>query len=98
MKATLSHITLEHLDAPGGPLQATISTDGLTCFVRDTIAVYGPRGPYPTKGWVESYRTGWGFPKTTQQMMDLASSMERMGWKEIGRAWSGLPSAGRIEE
>lgn len=97
MKGILSHITLEHLSAPGGPLRATISADGCTYFVRDTVSVYGPHGPYTTTGWVESRRTGWGFPKSDRKMMELASSMEQMGWKEIGRAYSGVPSDGSAQ-
>ena len=97
LDGTLSAITLEHLNAPGGPLRATITAESCTYFVRDTINVCGPRGPYSSTVWVKQCSTKWGFPKTAQQMKALSASMERMGWDQIAMGWHGLPSAGRIQ-
>ena len=97
LDGTISAITLEHLNAPGGPLRATITADGCTYFVRDTINVHRPRGSYSSTVWVKQRSTKWGFPKTAQQMKALAASMERMGWDQIAMGWHGLPSAGRIQ-
>ena len=97
LDGTLSAITLEHLNAPGGPLRATITAESCTYFVRDTINVHRPGGSYSSTVWVKQRSTKWGFPKTAQQMKALSASMERMGWDQIAMGWHGLPSAGRIQ-
>ena len=105
LDGTLSAITLEHLNAPGGPLRATITAESCTYFVRDTINVCGPRGPYSTTEWVKDRRMdrardafrSLGTPMTPAQMKALSASMERHGWDQIAMGWHGLPSAGRIQ-
>lgn len=97
LDGTLSAITLEHLNHPNGPQRVTITADGCTYFVRDTINVCGPRGPFSSTVWMKDRRrrnqTGW----TAQQIVAMAFSMERQGWDQIGMGWHGLPSAGRIQ-
>jgi hypothetical protein len=105
LDGTLSAITLEHLNHPDGPQRVTITADGCTYFVRDTINVCGPRGPYSTTEWVKDRRMdravaafrSLGTPMTPAQMKALSASMERHGWDQIAMGWHGLPSAGRIQ-
>ena len=100
LDGTLSAITLEHLNHPNGPQRVTITADGCTYFVRDTINVCGPRGPFSSTVWMKDRRTherrhqtGW----TTRQIVAMAFSMERQGWEEIAIAYHGMPSVGRIQ-
>jgi len=105
LDGTLSAITLEHLNHPDGPQRVTITADGCTYFVRDTINVCGPRGPYSSTVWVKDRRMdravaafrSLGSPMTPAQMKALSASMERCGWQEIAIAYHGLPSVGRIQ-
>ena len=100
LDGTLSAITLEHLNHPDGPQRVTITADGCTYFVRDTINVCGPRGPFSSTVWMKDRRThnrrnqtGW----TPRQIVALAHSMELQGWEEIAIAYHGMPSVGRIQ-
>ena len=98
LDGTLSAITLEHLNHADGPRRATITADGCTYFVRDTINVHRPRGSYSSTVWMKDRRTTRdGCPMTTRQMVVLSASMERCGWQEIAIAYHGLPSVGRIQ-
>ena len=62
LDGTLSAITLEHLNHPDGPQRVTITADGCTYFVRDTINVCGPRGPYSSTVWVKDRRMDRAVP------------------------------------
>ena len=98
LDGTLSAITLEHLNHAGGPRRCTITADGCTYFVRDTINVFGPRGPFSSTVWMKDRRTTRdGCPMTPRQMVVLSASMERCGWEEIAIAYHGMPSVGRIQ-
>ena len=75
LDGTLSAITLEHLNHADGPRRCTITADGCTYFVRDTINVFGPRGSFSSTDWVKDRRThnrrnqtGW----TPRQIVALA--------------------------
>ena len=100
LDGTLSAITLENLNHADGPKRVTITADGCTYFVRDTINVFGPRGSYSSTVWMKDRRThdrrnqtGW----TPRQIVALAYSMELQGWEEIAIAHHGMPSVGRIQ-
>ena len=105
LDGTISAITLEHLNHPDGPQRCTITADGCTYFVRDTINVFGPRGPFSSTVWVKDRRNdgalaafrSLGCPMTPSQMKALSATMERQGWDQIAMGWHGLPSAGRIQ-
>jgi hypothetical protein len=95
----LEAITLEHLNAPGGPQRITVTAEGSTLFVRDTITEHHPiYGVHESVRWLPGPRTTRdGCPMTPRQMKALASSMVRCGWQSIAMGWHGLPSAGRIQ-
>ena len=99
LDGTLSAITLEHLNAAGGPRRATITADGCTYFARDTITEYHPiYGVHESRRWVKDRRTTRdGCPMTARQMVVLSASMEHCGWQEIASAYHGGPSVGRIQ-
>jgi len=105
LDGTLAAITLEHLNFLGGPQRVTITADGCTYFVRDTINVCGPRGPYSSTVWMKDRRMdralaafrSLGCPMTPEQMIALSASMEQQGWQEIAIAYHGCPSVGRIQ-
>ena len=96
LDGTLSAITLEHLNLPGGPQRITITAEGSTLFVRDTITEYHPiYGVHESVRWLPGPRRPATL--TPRQMKALGASMERMGWKEIALGWHGCASAGRIQ-
>ena len=99
LDGTISAITLEHLNHADGPRRCTITADGCTYFVRDTITEHHPiYGVHESRRWLKDRRTTRdGCPMTPRQMKALASSMVRCGWQSIAMGWHGLPSAGRIQ-
>ena len=103
--ATVTAITLENLNLrPGGPQRVTITADDTRFFERDTITERHPvYGVHESARWLPvrtldtRNTTHRPAPMTPPQMMALAASMERMGWKEIGLAYHGLPDAGIVQ-
>ncbi len=104
LDGTLSAITLEHLNHADGPQRVTITADGCTYFVRDTITEHHPiYGVHESRRWLPVPPKGgrsrnWGgSPMTPRQMIALAAIMEQSGWQEIAIAYHGMPSVGRIQ-
>ena len=96
LDGTLSAITLEHLNHADGPKRVTITADGCTYFVRDTITEHHPiYGVHESRGWLPTTRRPATL--TPSQMKALSATMEQQGWDQIAMGWHGLPSAGRIQ-
>ncbi len=96
LDGTLSAITLEHLNHADGPQRVTITADGCTYFVRDTITEHHPiYGVHESRRWLPTGQCRATL--TPAQMKALSATMERQGWDQIAMGWHGLPSAGRIQ-
>jgi hypothetical protein len=92
----LEAITLEHLNAPGGPQRITVTAEGSTLFVRDTITEHHPiYGVHESVRWLPGPRR----PATLNpsQMLAMSSRLQHSGWQEIAIAYHGCPSVGRIQ-
>ena len=92
----LEAITLEHLNAPGGPQRITVTAEGSTLFVRDTITEYHPiYGVHESVRWLSTTRRPATL--TPRQIIAVAYSHQLQGWQEIAIAYHGCPSVGRIQ-
>ena len=88
MSATLEAITLEN---QRHGQRITITADGSTTF--DTT----PEGWVPSR-LLDVRNTTRRLPTiTSRQIEAMAFQLERMGWKEIGLAYHGLPDAGIVQ-
>ena len=96
LDGTISAITLEYLTAPGGPQRCTITADGCTYFVRDTITEHHPiYGVHESRRWLPTTRRPATL--TPRQIIAVAHSHELQGWQVIAMAHHGMPSVGRIQ-
>jgi hypothetical protein len=92
----LEAITLEHLNAPGGPRRITVTAEGSTLFVRDTITEHHPiYGVHESVRWLPRVRSTATL--TPRQIIGLAYSHQLQGWQEIGYAHHGMPNAGIVQ-
>ena len=92
----LEAITLEHLNAPGGPQRITVTAEGSTLFVRDTITERHPiYGVHESVRWLPGPRRPATL--TPRQIIAVAYSHQLQGWQEIAIAYHGCPSVGRIQ-
>ena len=100
----LEAITLEHLNAPGGPQRITITAEGSTTFVRDTITEHHPiYGVHESVRWLpmrllDTRNTTRRLPTMTpRQMLTMSARLQHSGWQVIAMAHHGMPSVGRIQ-
>jgi len=92
----LEAITLEHLNAPGGPQRITVTAEGSTTFARDTITEHHPiYGVHESVRWLPTTRRPATL--TPRQIIAVAYSHQLQGWQEIAIAYHGCPSVGRIQ-
>ena len=96
LDGTISAITLEHLNHADGPRRCTITADGCTYFVRDTITEHHPiYGVHESRRWLPTTRRPATL--TPRQIIAVAYSHELQGWQVIAMAHHGMPSVGRIQ-
>ena len=96
LDGTLSAITLEHLNHPDGPQRLTVTAEGSTYFVRDTITEHHPiYGVHESRRWLPTTRRPATL--TPRQIIAVAYSHELQGWQVIAMAHHGMPSVGRIQ-
>ena len=96
LDGTLAAITLEHLNHADGPQRITVTAEGSTTFVRDTITEHHPiYGVHESRRWLPTTRRPATL--TPRQIIAVAYSHELQGWEEIAIAYHGLPSVGRIQ-
>ncbi len=94
MSGTLAAITLESKCLEQ---RVTITAEGETTFVRGVIGIEGAMGWVPMR-MLRTRNTTYRLPAMTpRQMETMAFQLERMGWKEIGLAYHGLPDAGIVQ-
>ena len=92
----LEAITLEHLNHPNGPQRITITAEGSTLFVRDTITEHHPiYGVHESRRWLATTRRPATL--TPRQIIAVADSHKLQGWQSIAMAHHGMPSVGRIQ-
>ena len=92
----LQAITLEHLNHADGPQRITVTAEGSTLFVRDTITEHHPiYGVHESRRWLPTTRRPATL--TPRQMVAVAYSHELQGWQVIAMAHHGMPSVGRIQ-
>ena len=92
----LQAITLEHLNHADGPQRITVTAEGSTLFVRDTITEHHPiYGVHESRRWLPTTRRPATL--TPRQMVAVAYSHELQGWQVIATAHHGMPSVGRIQ-
>jgi len=88
MSGTLAAITLESKCLEQ---RITITAEGSTTFV------HGATGWVPMR-MLDTRNTTYRLPAMTpSRMAMMAFQCERMGWKEIGLAYHGLPDAGIVQ-
>tara|TARA_R100001126_G_C4779465_1_gene126374 strand:+ start:175 stop:477 length:303 start_codon:yes stop_codon:yes gene_type:complete len=96
LDGTLSAITLEHLNHADGPQRITVTAEGSTTFVRDTITEHHPiYGVHESRRWLPTTRRPATL--TPRQIIAVAYSHELQGWQVIAMAHHGMPSVGRIQ-
>ena len=92
----LQAITLEHLNHADGPQRITVTAEGSTLFVRDTITEHHPiYGVHESRRWLSTTRRPATL--TPRQMVAVAYNHELQGWQVIATAHHGMPSVGRIQ-
>ena len=94
MSGTLAAITLESKCLEQ---RVTITAEGQTTFVRGVIAIDGAMGWVPMRMLDTRNTLRRGHQMTPRQMETMAFQLERMGWKEIGLSYHGLPDAGIVQ-
>ena len=96
LDGTLAAITLEHLNHADGPRRITVTAEGSTTFVRDTITERHPvYGVHESVRWLPTTRRAATL--TPRQIIAVAYSHELQGWQVIAMAHHGMPSVGRIQ-
>ena len=94
MSGTLAAITLESKCLEQ---RVTITAAGSTTFVHGVIGIDGAMGWVPMRMLDTRNTTRRRPAMTPRQMETMAFQLERMGWKEIGLSYHGLPDAGIVQ-